>query len=108
MEARADLEERHHQVDAEGAAELAHEVGDAGTLTHLVGRHGPERGGVEVGLMKPRPRRESMTMPTSVQKLVSTSAVVVQAKPSANSSRPKMIMVAPGRAQVRRYDRARV
>jgi putative transcriptional regulator len=38
----------------------------------------------------------------SVQKLVSTSAVVVQAKPSANSSRPKMIMVAPGRASVSR------
>jgi hypothetical protein len=43
-----------------------------------------------------------MTMPTRVQKDVSTSAVVVQAKPSANSSRPKMIMVAPGMASVSR------
>ena len=58
MEARANLEEGDHQVDAEGAAELAHEVGDARALAHLVGRQGLERGGIEAGIdeAQPQPR----------------------------------------------------
>ena len=46
--------------------------------------------------MKPRPRRETMTMPTRVQNVVSTSATVISAKPAENSSRPPMIMVEAG------------
>ena len=46
--------------------------------------------------MKPSPSRDSMTMQTSVQKVVSMSAVVIQAKPAANSTSPPMIMVEAG------------
>ena len=37
-------------------------------------------------------------MPTRVQKVVSTSAMHIRAKPAANSSRPAMIMVEAGTA----------
>ena len=57
---------------------------------------------LRLGLMKPRPSRETMTMPTRVQKVVSMSAVVIRAKPAVNSSRPKMIMVEPGMASASR------
>jgi hypothetical protein len=65
VEAHAVLEEGHDQVDAEGAAELAHEVGNAGALAHPVGRQRLQRRGVEAGLTQPRPSRETITMPTA-------------------------------------------
>lgn len=58
MEAGADLEEGDHQVDTEGATQLAHEIGDAGALAHLVGGQRLQGGGVEAGVdeAQPEPR----------------------------------------------------
>ena len=52
--------------------------------------------------MKPSPRREVITIPTMVQKVVSTSASVISTKPSENSSSPPMIMVDAGMASASR------
>ena len=57
---------------------------------------------LRLGLMKPRPSREIITMPTSVQKVVSTSAVHMKAKPVENSTSPAMIMVEAGITSARR------
>ena len=57
---------------------------------------------LRLGLMRPSPSRDSMIMPTRVQKVVSTSAVVIQAKPAVNSTRPIMIMTEAGMASLRR------
>ena len=43
-----------------------------------------------------------MIIATRVQKVVSTSATVIQAKPAANSSRPTMIMSEAGMASLSR------
>ena len=51
---------------------------------------------LRLGLMKPSPSRDTMTMPTRVQNVVSTSATAISAKPAENSSRPTMIMVEAG------------
>ena len=57
---------------------------------------------LRLGLMKPRPSRETITMPTNVQNVVSASAVTIRANPAANSIRPPMIMNEAGIASERR------